>query len=48
MKKISYLVGSERFKHDPFEPFSDKVCKFLNCFSSELSKHNKLRFDIYC
>lgn len=43
MKKISYLVGSERFKHDPFEPFSDKVCKFLNCFSSELSKHKSIK-----
>ena len=42
MKKISYLVGNEKFNQEPFEPFSKEVCKFLNSFSLKLSKHKEI------
>ncbi len=43
MKKISYLVGNEKFNQEPFEPFSKEVCKFLNSFSLKLSKHKEIK-----
>ena len=42
MEKILYLVGDEKFKQEPFEPFSSEVCQFLNSFSVELSNYKEI------
>ena len=36
-KDIKYLVGSSKFDHSPFEPFSTKIVNFLDDFSKELN-----------
>ncbi len=36
-KDIKYLVGSSKFDHSPFEPFSPKIVNFLDDFSKELN-----------
>ena len=37
MKQINYLVGNSKFSSNPFEPFSNEVCNFLNDLSDELN-----------
>ena len=43
MKKINYIIGNKNFSTIPFEPFSKKICNFLNDFSIILSKFKNIK-----
>ena len=41
--QIEYIVGSKKIIKKTLEPFSDKICNFLNKFSKKLNSHPKSR-----
>ena len=41
--QIEYIVGDKKITNKTLEPFSDKICNFLDEFSKKLNSHPKSR-----